>query len=301
MQQPRSRYIDLNGQRRHILEWGNPGKPVALLQHGMRDHAHSWVWLASHLAENYFIIAPDLRGHGDSDWSPDGNYALSSYVIDLAEIVDIYSLKQFSLIGHSLGGQIALRYAGIFPERVKSLLVIEGVELPLIRREREAPCPHPQRMREWIDEELMRRLRTTRYYSTLQDAERRMAQANPDIDDDTIAYLAKNGIIEEAGRGLRWKFDNACRFRAPDDQRGTDLEEILEAIVCPTILAYGEESWIEPPPTNRLARLKNHRVIRFARASHWLHHQRRHEFCELAQNFISDPQFSMSNESSRYA
>ena len=297
----RSRFVSLGGSRRHLLEWGEAGAPVVLLQHGMRDHAHSWTWLAETLKDRYHVIAPDLRGHGDSDWSSDGNYALASYVIDLAAIADLCGLADFAVAGHSLGGHIALRYTAAFPERVRALVAIEGVELPIIRQEREKAQPYPARLRDWTANELMRRLQTPRYYPDIARAAKRMQEANPEIDSATVAYLTRTGLIAEADRGLRWKYDNGCRYRPPEDQRGADLDETLAAITCPTLLAYGAESWIKPPPPTRLAHLARHRVITFGGASHWLHHQRRPEFNELVGRFIADPSPTLANERDHYA
>lgn len=298
---PRTRRLDLGGSYRNLLEWGDPANPVVVLQHGMRDHAYSWSWVAETLAERFHVIAPDLRGHGDSDWSPDRNYTLPAFVIDLAQIVDTLKLPRFGLIGHSLGGQIALRYAASFPDRVSNMLLIEAVELPLIRQEQQSPVPYPQRIRGWIEDDVMERLRQGRIYHDHASAARRMAEANPEIDSETIAFLAEKGLVEVAPSGLRWKYDNACRHRPPEDQRGHDLDEILDAIACPTLLAYGEESWIAPPAQERLDRIRSHKVVRFANASHWLQHQRRTEFCEMTSAFLDDPIAFLDNERIRYA
>lgn len=297
----RSRFVSLGGSRRHLLEWGEVGAPVVFLQHGIRDHAHSWTWVAELLKDRYHVIAPDLRGHGDSDWPSDGNYALASFVIDLAAIADLGGLCDFAVVGHSLGGQIALRYTAAFPERVRVLVAIEGVELPIIRQERDEPRPYPERVREWTANEKMRRLQVTRHYPDVASAAKRMQEANPEVDSETIACLTRAGLIEEADRGLRWKYDNGCRYRPPEDQRGTDLDEMLAAIICPTVLAYGSNSWIAPPPPTRLARLAQHRIITFGGAGHWLHHQRRQEFCQLLEDFLADPLSTLANERDHYA
>jgi pimeloyl-ACP methyl ester carboxylesterase len=287
---PRSLFIDLGGSRRHVVEWGQRGAPVLLLQHGMRDHARSWDWIAERFAAFYHILAPDLRGHGDSDWSRDGAYALSDYVSDMAEILEALDLPAFDLIGHSLGGHITLRFAAAFPEKVRSLTIIEGIELPIIRDQRREPIPYPERLRQWIDDQRDRRARSPRYYPTLEDAQARMAEQHPTIDAEIIAHLTRHGLIAETGKGLRWKYDNACRFRAPDDAHGIDLNEILDAIACPTLLAYGEASWIPLPPPERLNRIRAHRVVTFPAASHWLHHQARKPFLAALANFLSQPE-----------
>lgn len=285
--QARSLWIDLSGSRRHVLEWGQRGAPVLFLQHGLIDHAHNWDWIAERFASAFHIFAPDLRGHGDSDWSRDGAYTLSDYVFDMARIVDALKVSDIRLVGHSLGGQIALRYAATFPETIASLVVIEGIELPIVRDQIANPTPCPQRLRKWAMDKSAPRARAQRFYATEEDARARMAAHNPTIDPDTISHLARHGLVVDADNGLRWKYDNACRTRAPEDAGGHDLDEILASISCPTLLMYGEESWVPLPPNDRLALLRDHEIVTFPGSSHWLHHQSRDAFIDRLSQFLS--------------
>ncbi|EIZ77836.1 Alpha/beta hydrolase [Novosphingobium sp. Rr 2-17] len=287
-QAPRSLFVDLGETRRHVVEWGAPDAPVLVLQHGIRDHARSWDWVARHLAENYRIIVPDLRGHGDSDWSREGAYSLFDYVIDLHRIATALELSSFDLVGHSLGGHISLRYAGTFPETVRSLTVIEGIELPIVRDQLRNPMPYPERLREWATRQQNVRERNPRFYANIEDAIARMAEQHPRIDADTIDHLTRHGVIVELGKGLRWKYDNACRYRAPDDAHGTDLDDVLDAIRSPVLLAYGDESWIPLPPPERLNGLSRHHLEIFAGASHWLHHEVREQFLAVLGDFLTN-------------
>ena len=102
--------------RLHYLDWGNPDAPPLLLIHGNRDHAHNWDWTAARLQDRYHIIAPDLRGHGDSQWSAGSMYAPAEFVYDIAQLVHQQELAPLRVVAHSLGGNVALRYAGTYPE-----------------------------------------------------------------------------------------------------------------------------------------------------------------------------------------
>ena len=93
---------------------------------GRRDHCRNWDWVARALADDYHIIAPDLRGHGDSAWTNDGQYSMSAYVYDLAQLIHQLKLAPLSIVAHSLGGNIATRYAGLYPENVRRFVNIEG-------------------------------------------------------------------------------------------------------------------------------------------------------------------------------
>ncbi|MCX7268740.1 MAG: alpha/beta fold hydrolase, partial [Sphingomonadales bacterium] len=115
--------------RLNYVDWGNPDAPPLLLVHGGRDHARSWDWVAEELRHDWHIIAPDLRGHGDSAWSPDGSYEMSTFVYDMAQLIHQLNLAPVSIIAHSMGGNIATRYAGLFPENVRKMVNIEGLGL----------------------------------------------------------------------------------------------------------------------------------------------------------------------------
>ena len=151
---PTSRIYFSQRLRLHYVDWGNPDAPPLLLLHGGRDHCRNWDWVAAALRDEYHVIAPDLRGHGDSAWSASGHYTMANYIYDLAQLIHQQDLAPVAIIAHSLGGNIALRYAGIYPETVRRLVAIEGLGPPpaLAGRERHG-APIDERMREWIDEQ----------------------------------------------------------------------------------------------------------------------------------------------------
>ena len=127
---PTSRVYFSQRLRLHYVDWGNPAAPPLLLVHGGRDHCRNWDWVAEALRDEYHIIAPDLRGHGDSAWSASGHYTMASYIHDLAQLIHQQELAPVSIVAHSLGGNIASRYAGIYPDAVRRLVVIEGIGPP---------------------------------------------------------------------------------------------------------------------------------------------------------------------------
>ena len=97
----------------HYVDWGNEEAPPLLLVHGGRDHCRSWDWVAEELRADWHVIAPDLRGHGDSAWSPEGNYNMQAYIYDLAQLIHQLKLENVTIVSHSLGGNICLRYTGL--------------------------------------------------------------------------------------------------------------------------------------------------------------------------------------------
>src|SRR3954468_1633167 len=150
---PTSRVFFSQRLRMHYVDWGNAGAPPLILLHGGRDHCRNWDWVAARLRRDWHIIAPDLRGHGDSQWTQDGDYTMAGYIYDLARLIAQQELAPVTIVAHSLGGNIALRYTGLYPETVRRLVAIEGLgPSPTILAER-ASKPITERLRSWVDEQ----------------------------------------------------------------------------------------------------------------------------------------------------
>ena len=127
MSGPESRFFQSQGLRLHYWDWGNADAPLMLLVHGGRDHGRSFDLIAHSLQPHFHVLAPDLRGHGDSDWTKGGSYSLTEYVYDLSRLVRSTGASQVTIVGHSMGGMVGLIYAGTFPEQVAALVVLDGV------------------------------------------------------------------------------------------------------------------------------------------------------------------------------
>jgi pimeloyl-ACP methyl ester carboxylesterase len=115
-----SRFYFAERLRLHYVDWGNEDKPLLLLVHGGRDHARSWDWVARELRHDWHVVAPDLRGHGDSAWAIGSSYPLSDFVFDIAQLLEALDAHPATIIAHSLGGAITLQYAGAFPRTSRS-------------------------------------------------------------------------------------------------------------------------------------------------------------------------------------
>src|ERR1041384_643748 len=124
MSGPESRFYQSQGLRLHYWDWGNADAPLMLLVHGGRDHGRSFDLIARALQPHFHVLAPDLRGHGDSDWTRGGSYSVTEYVYDLSRLVRGTAAQQVTIIGHSMGGMVCLIYAGAFPEQVSALLLL---------------------------------------------------------------------------------------------------------------------------------------------------------------------------------
>jgi pimeloyl-ACP methyl ester carboxylesterase len=286
---PTSHFFMSQRLRLHYVDWGNRGKPPLLLVHGGRDHCRNWDWLAASLRHDWHIIAPDLRGHGDSQWSPDGHYNMAAYIYDLAQLIHQQKLAPVTIIAHSLGGNIALRYTGVYPETVSKLVSIEGLgPSPKMLAER-AKLGADERMRVWVEEQRSLASRTPRRYSSVQEACDRMQEENKHLSPAQARHLTEHGINQNEDGSYSWKFDNYVRATPPYDLTQSAIEELWGRISCPTLLVYGQESWASNPEQDGRARhFRNAEVITVEKAGHWVHHDRFDEFKALVKNFLRD-------------
>lgn len=274
--------------RLHYVDWGNPDGPPMLLIHGGRDHCRNWDWVAEHFAKDYHIIAPDLRGHGDSQWEASGNYTQISYVYDIAQLLQQKNMHDVTVIGHSLGGAIALMYTALFPERVKKLVAIEGMGPSPSLAAKQAEISINERVRSWVDD--MRKLsgRLPRRYDTLDDAFKRMRDENPHLSEEQARHLTLHGANQNEDGTYSWKFDNYVRVFSMSGLPNEEVKKMYGEISCPTLLMRGEESWASDPVADGRTQCFNCPIEyqSFANAGHWVHHDQLDGFVDRVSEFL---------------
>ncbi len=270
--------------RLHYADWGNADAPPLLLVHGGRDHSRSWDWVAERLCKDWHVIAPDLRGHGDSAWSPDGNYDMAAYVYDLAQLIHQLGRTPVTIVAHSLGGNVCLRYTGLYPDNVRKLVAIEGLGASPKMQAARAATPIADRWRKWIADKRVAAGRLPKRYATIDDALARMQSENAYLTDEQARHLTVHGVNRNEDGSWSWKFDNHLNVWPFDDMAPADVESLWRAITCPTLLLYGAKSWASNPETDgRSAHFRDARVVEFEDAGHWLHHDQFDRFmAELA-------------------
>jgi len=286
---PTSRsYISQRLQLQYV-DWGNEAAPPLILLHGGRDHCRNWDWVAARLRENWHVIAPDLRGHGDSQWSDTGAYGMDGFIYDLAQLIHQQGLAPVSIVAHSLGGNIALRYTGVFPENVRRIVAIEGLgPSPKIEAEL-AKKTIDHRMRGWIDEQRKLAARAPRKYASIEEAFVRMKEENAHLSEAQALHLTRHGVRQNEDGTYSWKFDNYVRAWPPYDMSRDDIRSLWARITCPALLVYGSESWASNPATDgRAANFSTARVEVIQGAGHWVHHDRLEEFMRLVEQFLED-------------
>ena len=268
--------------RLHYLDWGNDDAPPLLMIHGNRDHCHNWDWMAERLADDYHVLAPDLRGHGDSQWNLGSAYALYEFVYDIAQLVRQTGTAPVRIVAHSLGGIVALQYAGAFPDEVTRLVSIEGFGQP---PQVSVPSP-PDRLRNWIQRGREMSGRVPRRYGSVEEAFERMQEANPHLSPDQARHLTIHGTNQNEDGSYSWKFDSYVYLHAPSEFAGEDVGSIWAEIACPVLLISGAESWASQSGVGLLGGLQDARHEVVPNAGHWVHHDQLDVVTKLVEGFL---------------
>ncbi|MEO6717491.1 MAG: alpha/beta hydrolase [Novosphingobium sp.] len=273
--------------RLHYADWGNPDAPPLILQHGGRDHCRSWDWVAQELRNDWHIIAPDLRGHGDSAWVPDGSYTMDGFVYDFAQLVHTLGHDQVTIVAHSLGGNIATRFTGLYPVKVRKLVNIEGLgPSPEVRATIEA-AGTASRLRDWIEGKRKAAGRQPRRYPSLEAAFARMKEENGFLSDEQARHLTVHGAIRNEDGTYSWKFDSYLNVWSVGDIAYSEQEKLWQAITCPVLMFYGTDSFASNPERDgRLSHFSTARVIEYQDAGHWLHHDQFERFVADVRAFL---------------
>ena len=274
--------------RLHFADWGNHDAPPLILLHGGRDHCRSWDWAAEELRKDWHVMCPDLRGHGDSGWSRTGYYPIMAYVYDLAQLIHQLELAPVTIVAHSLGGNISLRYAGLYPDNVRKLVAIEGLGPSPKQVAKRREKPFDEHWREWIESKRKAASRQPRRYESFEAALLRMRDENSYLTEAQAQHLTLHAVMRNEDGTFSWKFDPHVHVWPPDDLSPEDVHQLWSQITCPTRLIYGNDSWASNPEKD--GRMKdfgdNVSLTSYDRAGHWVHHDRFDDFVKELKAFL---------------
>jgi pimeloyl-ACP methyl ester carboxylesterase len=282
---PTSHFFYSQRLKLHYVDWGNHDKPLAILVHGGRDHARNWDFVALALRDRFHIVAPDLRGHGDSDWAIGGAYSITDHVLDVGQLINaLQRTGPVTLIGHSLGAGVVLQRSGVFPEAVKAIVAIEGLGPPgAMLRE----TPAYERMESWVTDMRALAQRKPREYTTIEQAMTRMREANPHLSEEMAHHLTIYGVRRNENGTFSWKYDNYTRATSPYLFNLKDAMEIWSRIRCPTLLVRGDSSWAgDWERDGRLDAFRSAELVTIKNAGHWVHHDQVAQFLTVVNRFL---------------
>lgn len=233
---PADRSQPVHGMNFHYLEWGTPGQPVILMLHGGGQQAHSWDFISLPLAESYHILSLDQRGHGDSDWAADGDYSIEAHQADLDGFVAALDLRDFHLIGHSMGGRNSYVWASRHPATLRSLVIVDTGPVAQSRgRDR------IQNFRELPDE-----------LDSFEEFAARVQEYTGRSREQTLGAL-QYSIRQRPDGKWSWKYDKLLRTpgRQSPAWSESQLWDAVSKIDCPTLITRGGDSDIFAEETMR--------------------------------------------------
>lgn len=291
----RSEFVPIRGLRYHVRLWGRPSnaQPPLVMVHGWMDVAASWQFVVDAFRADRFVIAPDWRGYGLTELPATDNYWFPDYLADLDFLLDHYAGGQaVDLVGHSMGGNVAMLYAGARPDRIRKLVNLEGFGMPATR-----PSQAPGRYAKWMDElkAYHRGELELKAYDSIEGVARRLMKTNRRLPQDKADWLARHWARQEADGGWRILGHAAHKITNASLYRVDEVLEIYKAIRAPVLAVEASDDslgqWWQGRFTlaeyhERLKAVSDLRVGQVQDAGHMLHHDQPHELARLIEEFV---------------
>jgi len=273
----------------HLHEWGEPERGhTLLLLHGFLDLGWSWTPIVDEgLSDRFHVIAPDLRGHGDSSWiGAGGYYHFADYVADVDELLrQVTTAPRLSLVGHSMGGSVSSLFAGTFPERVHKLALLEGIGPP------EMMDTGPERMAAWLSAWRRVREKTPRSYGSLAEAAARLRENDRLVDEALALRLVEHATRAGSDGRLRFKHDPLHATMGPYAFRVETTMRFWARIQCPVLLLDGAESTFklgDEEATRRRGAFRDVRRVTIAGAGHMMQRHQPRAVAEALIEFLAE-------------
>jgi pimeloyl-ACP methyl ester carboxylesterase len=290
-----SEFVPIRTLKYHVQVWGKPEAdtiPLVLL-HGWMDVAASYQFVVDALRHDRYIIAPDWRGYGQTPSNGVDNYWFPDYLADLDFLLDHYAPQgQVNLLGHSMGGNVAMLYAGVRPQRVRRLINLEGFGMPATQAEQA-----PKRYARWMDElkQFGRGELDLKTYDNAAGVARRLMKTNPRLGADKANWLAQHWAAQDAEG--RWKIlgDPAHKISNAQLYRVDEVQAIYRQLSMPVLMVEASDNsldqWWQGKFTlaqfhERLKVVPQVEIARIENAGHMLHHDQPEGLAALIERFI---------------
>lgn len=290
--------IALRGLEHQVLTWGNPTKPKLFLLHGWMDVGASFQFLVDAFERDWYAIAPDLRGFGRSAWQPQG-YWFADYVADLDALIDVFAAgERVNLVGHSLGGNVVMIYAGVRPERASFVVSLDGFGIPA-----ESAQATPKKMQRWLD--ALHDPPVFKPYANLDAVADRLQQNNPRLQREQAAFLAQHWAEVLPDGTARLTSDPRHKLPFPTVYRMEEIYAVWQLITAPVLWIAATESnipqWLGEHPEGeaaadtlagvkrRLTQVPDGHLTTIGDAGHMLHHDQPKAVASAIESFIVAP------------
>jgi len=280
-------YVDLRGLRYHLRCWGDPQAPAVFLLHGWMDVSASFQFLVDELRRPWRVIAPDWRGYGLTQWSGADSYWFPDYLGDLdALLARLSPDRPATLVGHSMGGNVACLYSGVRPARVAKLVNLEGFGL-----RSPDPSQAPRRYAEWLDE--LAEPPRFREYASFEELASRLQRGNPRLTRERALFLAEHWGAPTADGRVVLRSDPAHKRANPVLYRLEEAKACWRQVTAPMLWVEGAESeslkWLRLDPAAHAARKQCFATLverTIPDAGHMLHHDQPARLASTIEEFL---------------
>lgn len=290
-----SEFVPIRNLQYHVRVWGEPSpdKTPLVLLHGWMDVAASYQFVVDALSHSHYVIAPDWRGYGQTTSGGVDNFWFPDYLADLDFLLDHYAPQSpVNLVGHSMGGNVAMLYAGVRPERIRRLVNLEGFGMPAT-----TPDEAPGRFAKWMDEikKLHRGEMELKAYDTAAGVARRLMKTNPRLGPDKANWLAQHWAHENAHGKWRILGDPAHKIANAQLYRVDELLELYRRISMPVLSVEASDNsldlWWKGKFTlaqyhERLKALPQVEIAKIEDAGHMMHHDQPEVLAALIERFL---------------
>ncbi|TGK37450.1 alpha/beta hydrolase [Leptospira gomenensis] len=260
------------------------GKNRALLLfHGFQDASDTFLYQFPFLCEHFDVFRFDYRGHGDSEWLREGSYNFIQTLADVKTFVSRFLPDRFHILGHSMGGGIGARFAGIYPEKILSLVCLEGfMSLPSLENER-------KRLKVWLDtlenNVVGTKDRKNKTFRNFDEIVSRLKPVYPRLAAGKIEDLARY-LTKETDSGFQWKNDPLYKRGFPFVFSPHLSRHLWECIESPTMIVYGKETHLMPENRDEiLSHFKYLEYFEIENAGHNMHHDQPESLVRLLNEF----------------
>jgi pimeloyl-ACP methyl ester carboxylesterase len=289
MKSSRSHIHTIRNLRYHVRTWGDPRAAKLFLLHGWMDVSASFQFLVDSFRREWYVIAPDWRGFGLSEWASNG-YWFPDYYADLDALLEIYQpAAPASLVGHSMGGLIACTYAGLRPARVAKLVSLEGFGLA-----RTGPGEALRRQQRWLDE--LRNLPRFRSYGSYAEVEARLKRNNPRLSDEQAQFLAHYWAKDTRDGSVVLSCDPAHKRANPYPFRLDEHLACWREVRAPVMWVFARESkgagYRGDTPeqlAERKAAFRDFREVTLDDCGHMMHHDQPEKLAAIIEEFLAPP------------
>jgi pimeloyl-ACP methyl ester carboxylesterase len=280
--------MQIRGLSMHVRRWGpesTRSDPPLLFLHGWQDTGDTFQFLVDALERDWPVLAPDWRGFGRSEW-PQQGYWFQDYFADLDRLIDAVAEGPVRLIGHSMGGNIASIYAGVRPERVRSVVNLEGVGLP-----RTDPAQAPARLRQWLEQ--TRTIPPLKHYASFDELARVIATRFPRFGAARARFVAEAWAQRAADGSVHLLGDARHRWVNPVLYKREDAEACWKQVRAPMLMVLGGLSDLpgklgaDGTPEALTALVQGMRVESISEAGHMMHIEAPDRVAALIEPFLA--------------